>query len=151
MRNVQPRNQGIDSISTTPDRQAQPEKKGPTGDSGIGDPLHLTFQNFDHFRRHRVLALNPGSTSTKIAVYEGELERFTEEIQHSAAELAPFEGKRIVEQYELRKNVVLDKLAEHGIGVADLELGEGLSPGVEAALPTVIEIVAGLVEEHLSA
>jgi hydrogenase maturation protease len=38
-----------------------------------------------------------------------------------------------------------------GIGVADLEMGEGLSPAVEAALPKVIEIVAGLVEEHLAA
>ncbi len=37
-----------------------------------------------------------------------------------------------------------------GIGVADLELGEGLSPAVEAALPRVVEIVADLVEEHLS-
>jgi hydrogenase maturation protease len=35
-----------------------------------------------------------------------------------------------------------------GIGVADLELGEGLSPPVEAALPRVIEIVARLVQEH---
>ena len=38
-----------------------------------------------------------------------------------------------------------------GVGVADLGMGEGLSPAVEAALPKVIEIVTGLVEEHLSA
>lgn len=36
-----------------------------------------------------------------------------------------------------------------GIGVADLELGEGLSPPVEAALPRVADIVARLVQEHL--
>ena len=35
-----------------------------------------------------------------------------------------------------------------GIGVADLEMGEGLSPAVEAALPRVVEIVARLVTEH---
>ena len=35
-----------------------------------------------------------------------------------------------------------------GIGVADLEMGEGLSPSVEAALPRVVEIVARLVTEH---
>ena len=35
-----------------------------------------------------------------------------------------------------------------GIGVADTELGEGLSPAVEAALPRVVDIVAGLVDEH---
>ena len=38
-----------------------------------------------------------------------------------------------------------------GIGVADLELGEGLSPPVEAALPTVADIVARLVAEHRAA
>ncbi len=38
-----------------------------------------------------------------------------------------------------------------GLGVADLGMGEGLSPAVEAALPKVVEIVVGLVEEHLSA
>lgn len=45
------------------------------------------------FRRYRVLAVNPGSTSTKIAVFEGDQERFTQELQHSAEELRPFEGK----------------------------------------------------------
>lgn len=38
-----------------------------------------------------------------------------------------------------------------GIGVADLEMGEGLSPAVEAALPRVVDIVADLVERHLAA
>ncbi len=36
-----------------------------------------------------------------------------------------------------------------GIGVADLELGEGLSPAVEAAVPRVVEVVVRLVEQHL--
>lgn len=35
-----------------------------------------------------------------------------------------------------------------GIGVADIELGEGLSPAVESALPRVAEIVADLVASH---
>ena len=77
------------------------------------------------FPRHRILAINPGSTSTKIAVYEGEQERFVEEIQHSAEELRPFEGKRIVEQYQMRKNVVLDALGNHGLTVADLDAVSG--------------------------
>jgi len=77
------------------------------------------------FPRHRVLAINPGSTSTKIAVYEGNLERFTDEIQHPAAELAPYEGLRIVEQYGLRKKIILDALADHGISIADLDAVSG--------------------------
>ncbi len=38
-----------------------------------------------------------------------------------------------------------------GIGIADIELGEGLSPAVEAALPRVADIVADLVSKHRAA
>lgn len=38
-----------------------------------------------------------------------------------------------------------------GIGIADIEMGEGLSPAVEAALPKVADVVAGLVAEHRAA
>jgi hydrogenase maturation protease len=37
---------------------------------------------------------------------------------------------------------------EIGIGVSDIEMGEGLTPAVEGALPKVVEIVVGLVAEH---
>lgn len=72
------------------------------------------------FRRYRVLAVNPGSTSTKISVYEGEQETFTTELQHSAAELAPWEGKSITNQFAFRKDVILKSLAEHDLGLADI-------------------------------
>ncbi len=73
------------------------------------------------FHRHRVLALNPGSTSTKIGVFEGEEERFTLELQHTAEELLPFEGKGITEQYAFRKQIITKALADHGLSVADLD------------------------------
>ena len=41
------------------------------------------------FRRYRVLSINPGSTSTKVALYEGDEERFASELQHDAADLRP--------------------------------------------------------------
>jgi butyrate kinase len=73
------------------------------------------------FHRHRVLAVNPGSTSTKISFYEGEQESFTAELQHTAADLAPFEGKRITEQFAFRKEVIEQALAGHGLTVADVD------------------------------
>ena len=73
------------------------------------------------FRRYRVLAVNPGSTSTKFSVYEGEEERFTEELQHSAEELQPFEGKSITEQYAFRKDIIRKSLADHGLGLDQLD------------------------------
>jgi butyrate kinase len=77
------------------------------------------------FPRHRILAINPGSTSTRIAVFEGDQERFSEEIRHAAAELDPYEGKRIVEQYAMRKDLVLRALGRHGLSVADLDAVSG--------------------------
>jgi butyrate kinase len=73
------------------------------------------------FRRHRVLVINPGSTSTRIAVYEGEQETLSKEIQHTPQELAPYAGRRITEQYDLRKDAVLAVLADHGLTPADLD------------------------------
>ncbi|MGD1148357.1 MAG: butyrate kinase [Thermoanaerobaculaceae bacterium] len=73
------------------------------------------------FRRHRVLAVNPGSTSTKIAVFEGDQESFTVELQHPAEELAPYEGKPITEQFAFRKDVIGKELAGHGLSVGDID------------------------------
>jgi butyrate kinase len=73
------------------------------------------------FRRHRVLVLNPGSTSTKIAVYEGDQERVSREIQHSPEALAAFAGQRITEQYQLRRDAILDALREFGLSMSDLD------------------------------
>jgi butyrate kinase len=77
------------------------------------------------FRRYRVLAINPGSTSTKIAVFEGDQERFTSELQHSAQELQPFEGRPVTAQFAFRKDVILDFLARNGLPVASLDAVSG--------------------------
>ena len=66
----------------------------------------------------RLLILNPGSTSTKLAVFDGEEPLFVESITHSAEELAPFDC--VADQYEFRRELVLDCLKEgkkHGFGV----------------------------------
>jgi butyrate kinase len=73
------------------------------------------------FRRYRVLAINPGSTSTKIAVYEGEQETHASEIKHAPEALAPFAGRRISEQYPMRKDAVLSALSGFGLTLADLD------------------------------
>jgi butyrate kinase len=77
------------------------------------------------FRRYRVLVLNPGSTSTKTSVFEGDEERFTEELQHPAEALKPFEGRPITEQFAFRKEAVLRFLADRGLGLGDLDAVAG--------------------------
>ncbi len=61
----------------------------------------------------RVLVINPGSTSTKIAVFDGVEEDFEETLRHSAEELAVYEN--LADQREFRRSLVMDALKEHGL------------------------------------
>lgn len=56
----------------------------------------------------RILAINPGSTSTKIGVFEGNNPLFLKSLSHTPEELAPYEN--ISEQFDFRKNIILDQL-----------------------------------------
>ena len=66
----------------------------------------------------KLLIINPGSTSTKIAVFEDETPLFTESIVHTPEELAPFE--HVAEQYEFRKELIVKTLETHGVGLDTL-------------------------------
>lgn len=66
----------------------------------------------------KLLIINPGSTSTKIAVYEDEKALFVESISHSSEELAPFEN--VVDQYAFREKLILETMEKHGVTVDDL-------------------------------
>lgn len=66
----------------------------------------------------RLLILNPGSTSTKLAVFEDETPLFTQSLTHSPEELAPFD--HVADQYEFRKNLVVKALADNGVAMESL-------------------------------
>jgi len=66
-----------------------------------------------------ILAINPGSTSTKVAVFDAEIQRFADTLHHDARELARY--ARIAEQHELRRQAVLSSLQAHGMGPSDLD------------------------------
>ena len=60
-----------------------------------------------------ILVINPGSTSTKVAVYRGSREMHARNIEHSAPELARF--NLVSEQFDLRREAIgkwLDTLSE---------------------------------------
>ena len=63
----------------------------------------------------RILAINPGSTSTKIAVYQGSKSIFLKNIKHSTEDLKPF--KKITEQFSFRKEIILKELKEAEIQI----------------------------------
>lgn len=61
----------------------------------------------------RILAINPGSTSTKIAVFSEANPIFVRTITHSTEELSKFE--KITDQYAFRKAIIYKQLEEAGI------------------------------------
>jgi butyrate kinase len=67
----------------------------------------------------KILAINPGSTSTKIAVFEDTKEVFTKTLRHSVEELAPYNN--VIEQNEFRKNIILEALKEQNIDPESLD------------------------------
>ncbi len=71
----------------------------------------------------RVLSINPGSTTTKFAVYDNEELVMQETINHSAEDLAPFE--RLADQYDFRKGKIISVLKEHGIELSSLSAVAG--------------------------
>ena len=62
---------------------------------------------------YKLLIINPGSTTTKIAVYDDEIPVFEETIRHAISEIDKYES--IAAQYEFRKDLVLEALKRHGI------------------------------------
>ena len=54
---------------------------------------------------YRILAINPGSTSTKFAVYDGENQILSKTLNHSVEELSKFNC--IMDQFEMRKKKII--------------------------------------------
>ena len=67
---------------------------------------------------YRILVVNPGSTSTKIAVYNGDEEAFTKVISHFTEQIMKFD--KIYEQYDFRKQIVLETLKQESIPLESL-------------------------------
>lgn len=73
---------------------------------------------------HRILVINPGSTSTKIAVYEGLRPVFESDLRHTPEELSRFGS--VWEQEPFRLQLVIDELVSHDIPRRlDVVIGRG--------------------------
>jgi butyrate kinase len=105
---------------------------------------------------YKSLIINPGSTSTKIGVFEDETLLFDETLRHSTEEIAQFDS--IVAQKDFRKKVISDLLTEKNFDVKDLDVivGRGglLKPIPGGTYAVTDALVKDLVEakrgEHAS-
>jgi len=93
----------------------------------------------------RILAINPGSTSTKIAVYFNTNPLFVKTIKHSSEDLAGFD--KITDQYAFRKEIIYQELKDAGVNLDDLSaiVGRG---GVVKPIPSgVYEVNDALIRD----
>jgi butyrate kinase len=67
-----------------------------------------------------ILAINPGSTSTKIAVFDNTRSVFVKNIKHTSEELKDFEN--IISQFSFRKNIILKELQNENIKLEQIEI-----------------------------
>ncbi|GKU26196.1 butyrate kinase [Clostridium folliculivorans] len=68
---------------------------------------------------YKILIINPGSTSTKIGVYEDEKELIVETLRHSSEEINAY--ATIYDQFQFRKDVILSILKEKNFDVNTLD------------------------------
>ncbi|NWJ52627.1 MAG: butyrate kinase [Bacteroidetes bacterium] len=93
----------------------------------------------------RILAINPGSTSTKIAVYFNTAPLFVKTIRHSTEELAGFD--KITDQYSFRKEIIYQELKDAEVKLDDLRaiVGRG---GIVKPIPSgVYEVNDALIRD----
>lgn len=97
----------------------------------------------------KILAINPGSTSTKIALYEDEKRILGETLEHSVEEIAKFE--RVQDQFEMRKEAVLLFLKENDFDINKLSavVGRGgMLPPVKSGAYEVNEAMVNRLKNN---
>ena len=103
-----------------------------------------------------ILAINPGSTSTKFALFEEENLIFEKTLRHSADDLSGF--KKITDQFHFRKDLILKELAERNVNFPEIAavVGRGglvkpIESGIYQVNKRMIDdLRTGILGEHAS-
>lgn len=96
-------------------------------------------------KRYIILAINPGSTSTKIAVFKNTKSVFLKTIRHSSENLEQFE--RITDQFHFRKDVVLKELEDSEVDVNQISAVVGRGGLIKPVESGVYEVNEAMVKD----
>lgn len=77
---------------------------------------------------YKVLAINPGSTSTKVALFEGEKKIFSANVAHDAEKLKQF--SEIKDQFDYRKETILREIERSNIDLSEVDAFAGRGGGL---------------------
>lgn len=94
-------------------------------------------------KKYNILVINPGSTSTKIAVFRNERDIFKRTVDHDPSTLP---GTEVSDQLEFRKEVVLRALKEAGIAAENMDIFVGRGGGLLNTEGGIYEIDEKLIE-----
>ncbi len=81
-------------------------------------------------KRQKVFTINPGSTSTKIALFEGEECLYAENVSHDATELGKY--NTMAEQLPYRRDTIMQLIAKSDIKLDDIDVFVGRGGGLLA-------------------
>jgi butyrate kinase len=93
-------------------------------------------------KKYKVFTINPGSTSTKIALFEGDKELFAKNVSHDADKLKCF--TQTSDQRCYRRDTILNELGKAGITLEDVDAFVGRGGGllaVEGGIYTINDIL----------
>ena len=79
-------------------------------------------------KTYRILVINPGSTSTKVGVFDGDCEVFTKNVAHEASKLAEFSS--VSDQMPYRRDMILAALDENGVALDTIDAFVGRGGGL---------------------
>ena len=99
-------------------------------------------------KKMKILAVNPGSTSTKIALFEDETKLFSATVDHNADTLKAF--KEINDQLPYRKAEILKRLAAENISLDRLDAVSGRCGGTPGQTCGTYEINEKLMDDIVS-
>lgn len=97
----------------------------------------------------KILVVNPGSTSTKVSLYEDERPLFEESLFHDAPELLRF--PHVNDQVPFRYQVILEMLSRHGVAPADIDVFVGRGGSAHSQPGGVTAVDKRLFEDTVSA
>jgi butyrate kinase len=98
-----------------------------------------------------ILAINPGSSSTKLGLFDGDRQAVAETIRHSESELMRFRRRPILDQLAVRAAAIVAWMAEQGIAFERLgaAVGRGgLLPPLHSGTYLVDAALLALLERH---
>lgn len=97
----------------------------------------------------KILVINPGSTSTKIALYEGAVQLWQENIEHPPEALSIYDT--IYDQIGMRHYLILETMKKHGESPTNLNIimsRGGLLPSVSSGAYEITDEMVAVLRDH---